>query len=102
VGDGFINLSLYSTSYTILVWWCITAEKICGRCNRSFDLNEHPSGLVFNDHHFLCEECTHDLSSDNLNIWTRTVMQSPSTGMPIALWLIHEQNKDKTIMSKLR
>jgi len=28
-----------------------------------------------------------------------TIMQDPSGGMPIALWLIHEQNKDKTIMS---
>jgi hypothetical protein len=26
-------------------------------------------------------------------------MQSPVDGMPIALWLVHEQNKDKTMMS---
>jgi hypothetical protein len=26
-------------------------------------------------------------------------MQSPNSGMPIALWLIHEQNKDKTMMT---
>ena len=85
-----------------MVWWCITTEKICGMCNRRFDLNDNLSGLVFNNHHFLCQGCTHDLSDDNLDNWKKTVMQSPSKGMPIALWLIHEQNKDKTIMSKLR
>lgn len=26
-------------------------------------------------------------------------MQSPNNGMPIALWLIHEQNKDKNLMT---
>jgi len=26
-------------------------------------------------------------------------MQSSENGMPIALWLIHEQNKEKTMMT---
>ncbi len=26
-------------------------------------------------------------------------MKSSTDGMPIALWLVHEQNKDKTMMS---
>jgi hypothetical protein len=64
-------------------------------------LRENPSGLVFDDEHFLCEDCS-QLSEYALSQWTKTVMQSPSKGMPIALWLIHEQNKDKSILSKLR
>jgi hypothetical protein len=27
--------------------------------------------------------------------WTQNVMRRPEVGMPISLWLIHEQNKDK-------
>jgi len=26
-------------------------------------------------------------------------MQNPDDGMPIALWLLHEENKDKTMMT---
>jgi len=26
-------------------------------------------------------------------------MQNPVEGMPIALWLVHEENKDKTMMT---
>ena len=29
-------------------------------------------------------------------------MQNPFNGMPIGLWLIHEQNKDKTMMTVKR
>jgi len=32
--------------------------------------------------------------------WSRSTMQDPGCGMPIALWLIHEQNKDKPLFSK--
>jgi len=59
-------------------------------------LNENLSGLVFNDEHFLCEDCC---SEEDLSNWTKTVMQDSQNGMPIALWLIHEQNKDKTMMT---
>jgi len=62
-------------------------------------LNENLSGLVFNDEHFLCEDCCSNHSEEDLSNWTKTVMQNPQNGMPIALWLIHEQNKDKTMMT---
>ena len=29
----------------------------------------------------------------------KTTMQNPDSGMPIALWLLHEENKDKTMMT---
>ena len=38
-------------------------------------------------------------SDEAIERWTKTVMQSSQNGMPIALWLIHEQNKGKTMMS---
>jgi hypothetical protein len=62
-------------------------------------LNENPSGLVFNDKHFLCEDCCSNHSEDDLTNWTKTVMQKPGSGMPIALWLIKEQNKNKVMMT---
>lgn len=62
-------------------------------------MNENLSGLVFNDEHFLCEDCCSTNSEEDLSNWTKTVMQDPHNGMPIALWLIHEQNKNKTMMT---
>ncbi len=70
-------------------------------CNRKIALDENPSGMVFGDKHFLCEDCYDTHSEEELDNWMQTTMQHPSRGMPIALWLIHEQNKDKTIMSIL-
>ncbi|MBN2065434.1 MAG: hypothetical protein JW771_01320 [Candidatus Thermoplasmatota archaeon] len=75
------------------------SEKFCFKCNRTISLTEHPSGLVFNNEHFLCEDCAQTTPEEDLAIWSRSVMQKPQSGMPIALWLIHEQNKDKTMMS---
>jgi len=74
-------------------------EKTCDLCSRRIALNENPSGLVFNDKHFLCEDCCSSHSEEDLANWTNTVMQKPGSGMPIALWLIKEQNKNKTMMT---
>jgi len=68
-------------------------------CNRKIALDENLSGMVFGDKHFLCEDCYDTHSEEELDNWMQTTMRHPSRGMPIALWLIHEQNKDKTIMS---
>lgn len=74
-------------------------EKICSICSRKFSLIENQSGLVFTDKHFVCEECCDKHSNEELNRLTKTIMQSSGTGMPIGLWLIHEQNKNKTMMT---
>ena len=74
-------------------------EKTCSVCSRKISLVDNPSGLVFNDEHFICEECCNDHSEEEIFSLTKNVMQSPQNGMPIALWLIHEQNKDKPLMS---
>ena len=74
-------------------------EKTCMKCNQQITLSKNLSGLVFEDEHFLCEDCSTNHSEKEISKLTKTIMQSPQNGMPIALWLIHEQNKDKTMMS---
>lgn len=49
--------------------------------------------------HFVCETCCTKHSHEELNQLGETMMNVSGNGMPIALWLIHEQNKDKTMMS---
>jgi hypothetical protein len=68
-------------------------------CNQKILLDEHPLGLVFKDKHFVCEPCNNKHSREQITKLTKTIMQSQHNGMPIALWLIHEQNKDKTMMT---
>jgi len=74
-------------------------EKTCDICSRKISLSQNPSGLVFNDERFVCEDCCSSRSDEELRHWTKTTMQSSENGMPIGLWLIHEQNKDKTMMA---
>jgi len=75
-------------------------EKTCSICQNTFHLHEHQKGLVFDDKLFVCEECCSDRSEQDMMEWSRSVMQKPESGMPIALWLIHEQNKNKPMFSK--
>jgi len=74
-------------------------EKICSICKNTFHLHDHKFGLVFDDKFFVCEDCCNSNSEEEIIEWTKTTMQSPQNGMPIALWLIHEQNKDKPMMA---
>ena len=76
-----------------------TTEKTCSLCSRRFVVTEHLSGLVFANEHFVCEDCCGKHSEEDLMNWSKTIMQDPIQGMPIAIWLIHEQNKNKTMMS---
>jgi len=62
-------------------------------------LDENPLGLVFKDEHFVCESCNNRHSKEEMSRLSKTIMQSRHNGMPIALWLIHEQNKYKTMMT---
>lgn len=72
-------------------------QKTCSICSKQISLSEHPLGLVFEDKVFVCEDCSNKHSKEELNV--KTTMQNPDNCMPIALWLIHEQNKDKTMMT---
>ncbi len=72
-------------------------EKKCSICHNLFHLHEHENGLVFDDDIFICQQCT---SEKDPKEWSESIMQSPTEGMPIALWLIHEQNKDKPLFSR--
>jgi hypothetical protein len=70
-------------------------EKTCSICSKKFSLSKNPSGFVIGDEFFVCEEH----SEEELFKWTKTTMKNPEGGMPIGLWLIHENNKDKTMMT---
>ena len=74
-------------------------EKTCQICSRKISLHENPSGLVFKDNMFVCEDCTKKHSHEEIKEFTKTTMQDQFNGMPIGLWLIHEQNKDKVMMT---
>jgi hypothetical protein len=76
-----------------------TTEKICSICSRKFSLLDNLSGLVFSDEHFVCQDCCGKRSQEEITLLTKTIMQSTFKGMPIGLWLIHEQNKNKTMMT---
>ncbi|UCF11996.1 MAG: hypothetical protein JSW06_08130 [Thermoplasmatales archaeon] len=76
------------------------SEKTCGICQNKFHLHDHQSGLVFDGKIFVCEICSKSTSEHDITEWSRSIMQKPGCGMPIALWLIHEQNKDKPMFSK--
>lgn len=70
-------------------------QKTCEMCKHKFHLNEHQMGLVFNDKFFICQNCQTHTSNQEIMEWTQGVMRRLEFGMPISLWLINEQNKDK-------
>ena len=70
-------------------------QKTCDMCKNKFHLNEHQTGLVFDDKFFICDDCRTHTSDQEFMEWTQSVMHRPEVGMPISLWMIHEQNKDK-------
>ncbi|HMA82791.1 MAG TPA: hypothetical protein VKP59_01025 [Candidatus Thermoplasmatota archaeon] len=73
--------------------------KKCEICERDFDLKNNRRGLVLDDHHFICESCNSELTDDDREHIPVSVMHSEIKEMPIALWLIQEQNRDKPFMS---
>jgi hypothetical protein len=75
------------------------SEEKCEVCSRKISLKENPYGLVFRDEFFVCEKCVDKNPEKKISKLSKTTMQSPDNGMPIALWLVHEQNKDKTMMT---
>ena len=77
-------------------------EKTCMVCSKKFSLHEHQSGFVFKDTHFVCQSCTDKHDHEEIKSLTKTTMQDQFSGMPIGLWLIHEQNKDKTMMTVVK
>jgi hypothetical protein len=74
-------------------------EKTCLVCSKKISLRENPLGLVFKDEIFVCENCCENHTEEEINELSKTVMQDSLDGMPIALWLIHEQIIDLIIMT---
>ena len=71
------------------------SEKMCEMCKQKFHLQEHQSGLVFEDKFFVCENCRTNTPEQEIIEWSQSTMRSSAAAMPISLWLIQEQNKDK-------
>jgi hypothetical protein len=74
--------------------------ETCKNCNNKFHLHKHKSGFVFDEKFFLCEKCSNTMSNDDIQDWTKSIMQAPESGMPIGLWLIQEHNKEKPLFSQ--
>jgi hypothetical protein len=77
-------------------------EKICQKCHTHFSPEEHSQGLVIDDQIFLCEDCSQHSLDDHEIEEVASSKQLLGNEMPIALWLIKEQNKGKTFMSAKR
>ena len=45
-------------------------ERTCSKCSKKIDLQKNQSGLVFNNEHFVCEDCCSAHSVDEINNWT--------------------------------
>jgi hypothetical protein len=75
------------------------SEKMCEMCKQKFHLQEHQSGLVFDDKFFICEDCRTNTPEQEIMDWSQSMMRS-SAAMPISLWLIQEQNKNKPPFSR--
>ncbi|MEF8848110.1 MAG: hypothetical protein V5A68_03150 [Candidatus Thermoplasmatota archaeon] len=75
------------------------SERNCHICGKKFHLKENPSGLVFDDEIFVCETCSSKHDNRDIVDSFDDDMSSTLTGMPISIWLIHHQNRDKDFMS---
>lgn len=76
----------------------MTTRK-CEICDQHFNLKTNRLGLVIDNDHFICESCNLHLNEQDREHLSVSVMHSEVKEMPIALWLIQEQNKDKPFMS---
>jgi len=78
----------------------MSPEKTCEMCKNKFHLQEHQLGLVIDDKFFVCEDCRSHTPEHEIVEWSRSIMHCSGAAMPIALWLIQEQNKNKAPFSK--
>jgi hypothetical protein len=69
-------------------------------CKQKFHLQDHQSGLVFDDKFFICEDCRTNKPEQEIMGWSQSIMRSSASAMPISLWLIQEQNKNKPPFSR--
>jgi hypothetical protein len=75
------------------------SDPICEICSKRISLKDHPLGLVFENSIFVCGDCSTKHTKEEISKLSKTIMISSQNSMPIALWLIQEQNKNKTMMT---
>jgi len=90
-----MNEIIYQTYWMVL---SLMKHKMCEICNKNFHPIENRSGIVLDEDSFVCEKCAKKIQSDD-DYLCHSVMADTSKSMPIALWLIKEENKDKHFMS---
>jgi len=62
-------------------------------------LHEHRSGIVVDNKFFICEHCHETVDEEDTPVTLSNIKTASHKEMPIALWLIQEQNKGKSFMS---
>ena len=75
-------------------------EKICNKCHTAFSPVENSQGIVIGNNIFICEDCHDHNTDEDLSEEFSSSKQILNNEMPIALWLIKEQNKGKSYMSR--
>ena len=75
-------------------------EKICHKCHTAFSPVENGQGIVIDNHVFICEDCHQKNTDESVFEEFSSSKQILNNEMPIALWLIKEQNKGKSFMSR--
>lgn len=72
----------------------------CDLCGETIEFEDNLSGLTIAGNFFACEKCCKNNSKEELTLWTKSKMNSPSEVRPIGLWVIQEKNKDRKMLSK--
>ena len=66
---------------------------VCDFCGENIVPEKNLAGLVISERNFACEKCCHEVSENELNVWTESKTTKPWDVKPIALWLMEEKNK---------
>jgi hypothetical protein len=81
-----------------IVGWTDSSKVTCDLCHSEIVLGKNLSGLVVDDEFFACEHCCQTLTRTELMDWTKSKMVSANSVRPIGLWVIEQQNENKSRM----
>jgi len=83
-----------------IIGWTDSSKVTCDVCQSDMILGKNLSGLVVDDEFFACEHCCQTLTRTELMDWTKSKMASANSVRPIGLWVIEQQNENKSKMKK--